>query len=309
MEGNLQTMTKINVQGMDVHITNPDKVLWPKYGISKVEYLQKLIILSKYLMNHCENRLITTIRFPDGVNKKSFFQKNIPDYAPEWIETTSENGTEFILLNSLPVLMWLGNQAAIEMHIPFNTVDKKSYPTSLIFDLDPSEGQIFEEVVQVALKIRETMETLGIQTFIKTSGATGLQIYIPIGQKYDYPLARKVNAFFGQYFSEKYPELITIERSVQKRNKKLYFDYLQMWEGKTIIAPYSPRATEEATVATPILWEELEKGIQPKDFNLMNIEKRLEAKGDLFAPLLDPANAQNIDSIIKYVNNKGAVTE
>ncbi|TCT14294.1 bifunctional non-homologous end joining protein LigD [Natranaerovirga pectinivora] len=297
-------MAKINIGGYDINITNHNKILWPKYGITKLNYLEKLISLSEYLLPFTNNRYLTTIRYPNGVNKDFFFQKNKPKSAPEWVDTNRYHDKEYIHLNHIATLLWLGNQGAIEYHLSFNPINKDNYPSSLVFDLDPSEGQDFNEVIEVALIVKETLEGMNILSYIKTSGATGLQIFIPIGSKYDYDTARNINAFFGQYFAEKYPNKITIERMVDKRNKKLYFDYLQMWEGKTIIAPYSPRATEFATVSTPLLWEEVENGCHPRDYNLLNIEDRLKKKGNVLEDLLDESKAQDLDFIIKYINKK-----
>lgn len=291
---------KVEVDGVDIKITNSQKLLWPELGIRKVDYIKKLIFLAPYIIAYTSNRLLTTIRYPDGVHGKNFYQKQIPNYAPEWIDTLQWHDNTYINLNKMASVIWVGNQAAIELHTAFDRYDNSEYPTNLVFDLDPSEGQTFENVTEVALKIHELMKSLGVKSFIKTSGATGLQIFIPIGNRYNYDTARKMNEFFAIYFSQKYPKLITIERMVDKRGKKLYFDYLQMWKGKTIISPYSARATKEATVSMPIEWQELEQGVIPKDFTLLNVEDRINEKGDLFAQLYDASNTQNLDFILDY---------
>ncbi len=293
-------MDEILVDGVLVKITNPEKILWPSQGIRKIDYIMTLMTLGSYMLPHGHNRLLTSIRYPDGVNGKSFFQKNTPSYAPEWLTRSEWQGNHYALLNSRAALLWLGNQAVIEFHTSFDRVDQMEYPTSLVFDLDPSEGQPFEDVAEVALRIRETLLSLNIDCWVKTSGATGLQIYIPVGNRYDYDAARRMNEFFGRYFSKKYPEKITIERLVRKRGTKLYFDYLQMWRGKTITMAYSPRATPFATISMPVEWAEISKGIKPEDFTLINAKKRLEAKGDLFKNLLDPAMEQNLDEILQF---------
>lgn len=293
---------KIMLDNREIKITNPDKILWPSLGIRKIDYIVKLIELAPFILPHTTNRLLTTIRYPDGVEGKSFYQKNIPQYAPEWVESVEWKNTHYIVLNSIATLGWLANQAALEFHTAFNYYQYQDYPTSLVFDLDPSKGQPFEQVVEVALIIFHTLTGLGINSYVKTSGATGLQIYIPIGIKYNYDLARLINHFFGEYFSRKFSKLITIERMTDKRGNKLYFDYLQMWHGKTITSVYSPRATVSATISTPLEWEELNKGIKPEDFTLLNIRERLEDKGDLFAPLLQDGFEPNIDHIAKFVS-------
>ncbi len=295
---------KVTVEGIDISITNAEKLLWPKLGIRKVDYIKTLIQLSNYILPYTSHRLLTAIRYPHGIEGEFFYQKNAPKYTPQWVSTKAHKDNNYIVLDSLPILIWLGNQAVIEFHTEFNPYTKPR-PDSLVFDLDPSKGQTFEQVVEAALLIHETLIGLDITSLIKTSGATGLQIYIPVGGIYDYDTARKINAFFGQYFADKYPHIFTIERMVDKRGKKLYFDYLQMWETKTIIVPYSPRATPQANVSTPLEWEEVGTGIVPENFTLLNINKRLEEKGDLFKSTLDKADqttAEALNSILNHIN-------
>lgn len=297
-------MDMIKVDQFSVRITNPDKVLWPELGVRKIDYISLLIKIAPYFLPHAKDRLLTTIRYPDGIQGKSFYQKNIPDYAPDWIETFQWKETRYILLNQKACFVWLGNQAALEFHTAFNRYQNEHYPSSLVFDLDPSKGQTFDQVVEAALFIYETLSSLNIKSWVKTSGATGLQIYIPLGEKYNYVTARKINQFFGKYFSQKYPDKITIERLVNKRGKKLYFDYLQMWTGKTITSVYSPRATKKGTVSMPVEWDELKRGVKPQDFHLFNISQRLEEKGDLFAPLLHVQSIQNLDAIVQFIEKR-----
>lgn len=291
----------LEIEGKEIKISNPEKLLWSELGIRKIDYIKILLELSPFLLPHTKNRLLTTIRYPNGIEGKSFFQKNIPEYSPQWIPTRKWHNLNYVTADSKAVLVWLGNQAALEIHIPFNPSDQENYPSSLVFDLDPSAGQSFEDAAEVALLVYQELKSLKISSWVKTSGASGLQIYIPVGGKYDYDTARKINEFFATYFSQKYPGKITIERSIGKRGKKLYFDYLQMWQGKTIICPYSPRATKYASVAAPLEWQELEKGIRPEDYNLLNIQKRLKDKKDLFRPLLNSRNNQNLEFILEHI--------
>jgi bifunctional non-homologous end joining protein LigD len=291
----------INVDNYTVKITNSEKLLWPNLNIKKIDYIKFITLLSQYIIPYTKDRLLTTIRYPDGVNGKFFYQKQIPNYAPEWIDTLKYKNNTYINLNKRATLIWLANQAALEFHVSFNKYTEELYPTSLVFDLDPSTGQTFNDVVEVAIRIHETLINLNINSYVKTSGATGLQIYIPIGNKYDYNTARNISLFFAKYFCEKHPNLITIERLKNKRATKLYFDYLQMWHGKTIISPYSPRATEPASISMPLKWEELNNNIKPSDFTLVNCLERLNQYGDLFEPTLVKNNSQNLDFLLQYV--------
>ncbi|AGI39604.1 DNA polymerase domain-containing protein [Thermoclostridium stercorarium subsp. thermolacticum DSM 2910] len=265
-----------------LQISNPDKLLFPDVGITKLEYIEKLYELSGYILKYTKGRALTTIHYPDGVSEKSYYQKNIPSHAPDFVSHKLIGDIDYIIMDSAETLLWLGNMAALEFHIPFNSITRPDHPDALVFDLDPSEGQSFAQVTDAAMIIYNTLEELGIRSYCKTSGATGLQIAVPLAGEIDYDTARKVNEFFGRYFAQKYPDVFTIERKINDRGKKIYFDYLQMWKGKTIICPYSPRATKTANVSAPVLWEEVEKGIVPEDFTLKNIIQRLEEKGDLY---------------------------
>jgi bifunctional non-homologous end joining protein LigD len=291
----------VMIEDKRIKFSNLEKLLWPEAGIRKIDYLARMIELAPYLLPHTRDRLLTSIRFPDGIHGESFYQKNAPNYMPEWIHTYSWNEVSYIILDSLPALAWLVNLAALEFHTSFNTWRAEDRPTSIVFDLDPSNGQGFEDVVEVALLIRETLDSLGIGGYVKTSGATGLQIYIPVGSRYDYNTARRINEFFARYFAARHPDRITIERSVEKRGTKLYFDYLQMWQGKSIASVYSPRANAFAGVSMPVEWEELKAGIRPEDFNLNNALLRIKKKGELFAPLLDESRQQSLDAVLLHV--------
>ncbi len=290
------------VDGEAVRITNPTKILWPEAKITKLDYIQYLIDMSPYILPYVKDRLLTTIRFPHGINGKSFYQKNVPTYAPHWITTYEWNETTYMLLNELPTLVWLGNQACLECHVSFNLVDKSHYPTELVFDLDPSDPSNFPLVLEVALLIKEVLDSLGLRSRVKTSGATGLQMYIPIKRRYTYKQTHQLNKFIAHYIAEKHPQLVTLERLVKNRGNKLYFDYVQHSEGKTLAAAYFPRARKEATVSTPVAWEEVNKGFHPHDFTMNNIRQRVKEKGDLFSIITTEKENQSLDDLLLTIN-------
>jgi bifunctional non-homologous end joining protein LigD len=288
----------IEVEGKQISITNPEKLLWPEAGIRKIDYLKTLAELAPFMLPYTTDRALTSIRYPHGVGDKSFYQKRPPAKSPEWVSVVDIEGDTFINLNSLPTLLWLGNLAVIEFHTPF-CMFTDGLLHSLVFDLDPSEGQTFEDAAACALRVHETLVSLGIESLVKTSGASGMQIYIPSG-KLTFEQGRGINEFFGKYFAEKYPDMMTIERQVNKRGKKLYFDYLQMYRGKNIVSVYSPRAVACGAVSMPVTWDELAAGIQPCDFTLKNAAERIKAKGDMFEILLhDNTNSPALDEIMK----------
>ncbi len=289
----------VRVENAEIKISNPDKLLFPKAGITKWDFMLFCTRLAPFILPYCKKRLLTTIRFPDGVGQSSFYQKNAPSHRPEWVQTAREGEIEYILLNNTPTLVWLANLACLEFHVSFHTVNQSDYPTELVFDLDPSVDD-FSRVVEVALLTRKVLQQMDLDGVIKTSGASGLQIYVPIEPHYRYEETRKVNQFIARYLAEQHPNLITLERMVKNRGDKVYFDYLQHWRNKTLIAPYSPRATPEATVSTPLTWEEVNDSLSPKQWTLKTVFDRLEKRGDLFEPVTR-GTGYRLDPILKFI--------
>lgn len=299
MKTTAEKIVSVQIEDKIIDVSNPDKLYWPEAGITKLGFIEAMTRLAPYMIKYTKDRYLTTIRFPHGINDKSFFQKNIPANTPEWVSTGIYNDINYILLNSPATLVWLCTQGAIEFHISFNTYDKQDNPSYLCFDLDPSPENTFDDVRYIALKINETLKALSIKSFIKTSGATGMQIYLPTGSRYNYDTARELNDFFAQYFTEKLGDILTIERIKNKRQGKVYFDWQQMWYGKSIIAPYSSRAVSGANVSMPLDWSEVEN-IKPDDFNLKNAFQRLEKKGDYFEGMFNIKN-DSLDEILKNI--------
>ncbi|MFZ5752683.1 MAG: non-homologous end-joining DNA ligase [Bacillota bacterium] len=295
---------QITIEGKELTISNPHKILWPESGITKLDYIHYLISVSPYLLAYTQNRLLTMIRFPDGIDGKSFYQKEIPPFAPEWMERAFYSDKNWILLNDIATLVWVANLASLEIHVPFDQYVKPDYPTELTLDLDPMDTDNFDLVREIALKSREVIDSLGLFSVIKTSGATGLQVYIPIEPRYTYEEARLINTFIARYIAEKNPRKVTLERMVKKRGKHLYFDYLQLWRGRTLPAPYSVRAKPGATVSTPLEWAEVEKEITPADFTIRTVPERLKLKGDLFRFVTTEKMNQGLDEILVFI--KGA---
>lgn len=291
------------LKAYNLKITHPDKPLYPKVGIDKLTYITYLAQVSPYLLKYSSHRLLTCIRYPHGVGDLSFYQKNKPDYSPNWVKTFLWHDKDYILLEDIQTLVWLGNQGTLEFHVAFNKIDEPDNPDCLVLDLDPSEGQTFKQVSQVALYVRDILQQMGLEGYPKTSGATGIQIYIPIEPIYAYEEARRVNYFIGDYLVKKYPKEITLERSIERRKGKLYFDYLQMWRGKSMICAYSPRAKENGTVSAPITWEEIQQGISPLDFTIKNMIRRIEKVGDLFVSTIE--KKQKLDSILDFLSKQG----
>lgn len=285
----------LEVEGHELKVSHPDKMLWPELGIHKAMYLQKLIMLAPYILPYCRNRYLTTIRCPNGVGGKSFYQKNAPKPLPDFVHTAMSDGVDYINLDSLPTLLWLGNLAALEFHPSFEYIGGEE-PAEWVLDIDPSE-ELMPRLMEAVALIGEALDSMGIQSVPKTSGATGVQIIIPVKKGYTFEQLRKVGQFLAKFLIEKYPNLFTTERMIKDRGNKIYIDYVQHAAGKSLSAPYTPRAREHATVSTPLLWEEVREWVDPKDFNLLTTQERLNKFGDLIAK----TPKQSLDAVLAFV--------
>lgn len=287
-----------------IEITHPDKLLWKIEEIQKNDYIQYLHTISPYLLPFLKNRALTVIRYPHGVFGEPFYQKNCPDYAPSFIKTYLEDGIDYIVCNDLSTLLWLGNQLAIEFHIPFQTIASDK-PSEIVFDLDPPSKHAFPLAVKAALMIKEIIDQFQLISFIKTSGNKGLQIYIPLPDgAFTFDETRLFTSFIADYLVTNAPNDFTTERLKKNRGNRLYIDYVQHAEGKTLIAPYSVRGNELATVATPLYWDEINEQLSAEDFRLTTIIKRLSEKGDPFKDYFHAKKDQPIKPIIAFLRGE-----
>lgn len=292
---------ELTIDGHTLSITNPYKPLWPDAEVTKLDYIRYLLIVAKPMLAYAKDRLLTVIRYPHGITDKHFYQKNTPDYAPAWIQTHTWENVRYALCNNEATLIWMANQAALEWHVSFHLA-KNEIPTELVFDLDPSTDD-FSVVIQSAMLVKELLDELHLPSHVKTSGSSGLQIYVPIELRYTFEQTRQVGYFLASYLVSKHPELLTIERMVKNRGSKLYIDYLQHWRGKTLPAPYSPRAKEKATVSTPLNWEEVPH-IHPTAFTIHTVPERLQTLGDLFSPVSSPNSRASLDSVLSFLQSR-----
>ncbi|WHY89062.1 DNA ligase D [Neobacillus novalis] len=285
----------------DLAITHPNKPLWENHHIQKIDYIYYLREVSPFMLPFLENRLLTVIRYPHGMFGEAFYQKNCPDYAPEFIRTQSADGIDYILCNDLKTLVWLGNQLAIEFHVPFQTIHSKG-PSEIVFDLDPPSKDAFHLAVKAALLIKEVLDHLNLIGFIKTSGNKGLQVYLPLPEgKFSYDDTRLFTSFMAEYLIAQDPDSFTIERMKKNRGNRLYVDYVQHGEGKTIVAPYSMRGNEAAGVATPLYWEEVDEKLSPITFNMENALKRLQKHGDPFRDYFQTKQIQPFAPVLEVL--------
>ncbi|UOE54026.1 DNA ligase D [Bacillus sp. CMF12] len=292
----------------EIEITHPDKPLWETPAIQKIDYIHFLREIAPYMLPFLKNRLLTVIRYPHGIFAEPFYQKNCPDYAPDFVETEMSEGINYIVCNNLQTLLWLGNQLAFEYHIPFKTIYSNG-PSEIVFDLDPPSRDAFHLAIKAALLIKEVLDQLKLISFVKTSGNKGLQIYIPLQENtYSFDDTRLFTEFIAQYLISKDPDSFTTERLKKNRGGRLYVDYIQHAEGKTIIAPYSARGNKSATVAAPLFWEEVNEKLTMERFQITNLIKRINSDGDPFSSYFQTKEIQPFSPVLDFLkqqNKKG----
>lgn len=276
-----------------VELTNTGKLYWPDEGITKGELLAYYESMHKFILPYLRKRPMSLKRNPNGVNDQGFYHKDAGDIAPDWMETADIHAestnkiVSYLVCNDLNSLLFIANLGCIEMNPWNSTVTRLDKPDYMVMDIDPSEKNSFEEVVDTALVIRDVCERAGISTYCKTSGASGLHVYIPCNKKYDYDTVRDLARIIATLVQEQLPGTTTLERSLSKRKKnQIYVDFLQNSRGQTLASAYSARPRPGATVSTPLEWKEVKHGLHPSMFTIKNIRKRVEKKGDLFRPVL-----------------------
>ncbi|MEW5784438.1 MAG: non-homologous end-joining DNA ligase [Bacillota bacterium] len=285
-------MPVLQVNDQEVRLTNLDRVLWPDAGFTKQDLIRYFIEAAPCLLPHLINRPLVVQRFPGGIEGEAFYQKNIPEGAPEWLQSHTvehQEGklTRYIVAANVETLVWLGNQACLELHPWLSSVGTLDQPDFAVFDLDPMEKSTFDQVRLTALTVREALNRRKMACFPKLSGATGLQIYVPLKPIYPYRRVRDFVEAVCVQVNRALPEFTSLERKVDQREGKIYLDYLQNVRGKTLAAPYSPRPLPGAPVSIPVDWDEIAAGtISPGDYTIKSAVRRIQARGDLFAAVL-----------------------
>ena len=282
---------KVMVNEKPLELTNLNKIFFPEKGFRKGDLIKYYVEVSPWLLPHLKNRPIVMKRYPDGIGGKWFYQKRCPEHAPEWLETVFVEGSEeninYCLCSDEAALAWFINQGCIELHPWLSSLDKLDVPDFMVLDLDPSEGVPFAQVVEIALAVKECLAICNLTGFPKTSGASGIHVYVPLKKVYSYSQIRTAAKLVADLVCQRVPGLATIERRVSKRTGQVYVDYLQNAAGKTIASVYSVRPVESASVSMPLTWEEISsKQIFPGMFTIDSALHRLREKGDMFGPVL-----------------------
>ena len=260
-----------------VKLTNLDKILYPELMLPKVDIIKYYINVAPWMLPYLKGRALVRTRYPDGVNGKSFYEKDIPKGTPEWVKTFTKyspsagKDTSYVVCNDLDTLIWLANLAALELHIPLSTINSED-PDLILFDIDPEPPAGLSEVIQTALLLREYLEALKLKPYVKTSGKKGLHIVVPIETGYSFQDTSQFVHAVAIELARKH-DFIVSERSQTNIPGTVLIDYPQNSERGTMIAPYSLRSVREATVSTTLEWNEL-PNLRPFDWNIYNVVDR-----------------------------------
>jgi len=295
--GSVSTAPVVEIEGRQLKLSNLDKVLYPATGFTKGQVIDYYAHIAPVLVPHLAGRPLTLKRYPNGVDTQYFFEKNATAHRPEWVKTApiwSEGNSRtvnYILADDLPTVVWMANLAAIELHPSLSLAKKIECPTMMVFDLDPGPPANIVQCAQVGMWLREIFDHFGLQSFPKTSGSKGLQIYVPLNTPTSYDVTKTFAHALARLLEDQHRDLVVSDMKKELRKGKILVDWSQNDQHKTTIAVYSLRAREHPTVSTPVKWEEVELMLKKKDASLLVFEagevlKRVEKMGDLFESAL-----------------------
>ena len=271
--------------------TNLHKVYWPEEKIPKRDLINYYYQMAPFILPYLKNRPQSLNRFPDGIKGKSFYQKDVTGKVPDWMDTYlyhsegDKTDKHFLITNNEATLLYVANLGAIEMNPWSSTVKKPDHPSFCIIDIDPDKNS-FEEVIEAALMTKKVLDDMNVPSYCKTSGSTGLHVYIPLGEKYTYEQSKEFARIIVTLVHQELPGFTTLERKLADRKGKMYLDFLQNRPQATIASVYSLRPKPGATVSMPLDWEEVKPGLKMSDFTIYNAVERVLEKGDLFKPVL-----------------------
>ncbi|RUT72220.1 DNA ligase D [Flavobacterium cupreum] len=286
-----------------LHLTNQNKIYFPNDGITKGDIVTYYNEVADLILPYLKDRPESMYRFPNGIEQSGFYQKDVDDdKIPSWLKTkkifseSTNSDIDYLICNDKATLLYMANLGCIDINPWNSTIKHIDNPDWVVIDIDPEKDD-FKEVVKVALMVKEVMDEFETECYCKTSGASGLHVYIPLGAKYDYDSVKLFAELIAHEVHTRLPETTSLERSIKKRDHKIYIDYLQNRKGQTLAAPYSVRPKPGATVSTPLEWSEVNAKLSPSQFTIKNVLKRFEKKGDLWKPVL--GKGADIKAIIK----------
>lgn len=293
----------VTINRRSLRLTNLSKIYFPQEKITKGDVIAYYNTMADHILPYLKNRPLSLKRNPNGITDKGFYHKDAADEGPAWIKSfdeyaeSSRKVVNYIVCNDKATLIYLANLGCIEMNPWNSTVRTPDKPTYLMIDIDPSEKNTFDQVISVAQAVQEVLNRAGAVSFCKTSGATGLHVYVPLNARYTYEVAREFAHIVATLVQEQLPGITSLERSLRKRGNKIYVDWLQNSKGQTLASAYSLRPVPGATVSAPLLWKEVKNGLHPSQFTIYNIEERVKKLGDVFYMVLK--NGNNLKGCLK----------
>jgi len=289
----MSARAELVVEDKRLSVSNLDKVLYPKADFTKGQVIDYYIRIAPVLLPHLKDRPLTMKRYPDGVEGEFFYEKNCPSHRPKWVETAkvwSEGNNRmmnYCLANDLPTLVWAANLADLELHTSLARKQDVARPTMMVFDLDPGAPADIVQCCQVGIWLRDLLGQMKLESFAKTSGSKGLQVYVPLNTPVTFDQTKGLSRALAQHLEHDHSSLVTSSMSKAVRKGKVFVDWSQNDEHKTTICVYSLRAKEEPTVSTPVTWDEVTVCLKKKKAILLKFRSdatldRVEKKGDLF---------------------------
>ena len=284
------------INGKKLSVSNLSKVLYPKAGFTKGQVIDYYIRVAPVLLPHLKDRPLTMKRYPNGVDREFFYEKNCPTHRPSWVKTArvwsegNRREMHYCLLQDLPTLVWAANLADIELHTSLARKQNVARPTMMVFDLDPGPPANIVQCCEVGIWLRDLLAKLELKSFPKTSGSKGLQVYVPLNTPVTFDQTKELARDIARHLERKHFKLVLSEMSRALRKGKVFVDWSQNDEHKTTVNVYSLRAKELPTVSTPLAWKEVEAGLYKKDRQLLaftsdQVLKRVDKFGDLFDPI------------------------
>lgn len=303
----IEDSKQLKLDGRKVPLTNLNKFYFPADKISKAEIIAYYQSVSTILLPYLKNRPQSLLRNPNGILDKGFYQKDAGDTVPNWVKSkkifseSANKDIKYIICNDKSTLAYLNNLGCIELNPWHSRTVSLDRPDYLAIDIDPSPSNTFEQVIETAKVVKEIFDRIGAACYCKTSGATGLHVYVPMGAKYTYNEVKDFANLVAIMVTESLPEFTSVIRPLQKRGNKIYVDFLQNRRGQTLASVYSIRPREGATVSTPLQWKEVKNGLHPSQFDIFTVPKRLKKTGDIFSKIL--GKGVSLEKCLKGISN------
>lgn len=289
--------SEFRVGTRQLHLTNIQKVLYPRSGFTKGKVIEYYYKVAPWLLPHLKDRPITLKRYPNGVDKGFFYEKRCPQFRPPWLKTapielsSRRESISFCVVNERATLVWLANVADLELHPFLFRSRQPRQPTDVVFDLDPGPGMTIVHCCDVALLLKKVLDRMKVECFVKTSGSKGMQVYVPLNTKVTFEETKMFARTLAEFLAGEHPDLIVSQMSKDLRSGKIFIDWSQNDDHKTTVAVYSLRASAIPTVSCPLTWSEVRVALKKRDPRLLvfqpdDVLRRLEKRGDIFEECL-----------------------